>query len=278
MSAEKYLLNEVRNPQFLPLFYQLIEQGVQTEDELQDRTQTSDNVMAEALIGLRLYGMVEKRDFGYEPTSMDFADSCRNPFKVQLLHNIGTRLQDGDDWSKQAAIPLVYAYLLREDIEYFQYTDATLRRNIDNYHTDELDFNPTSSQGRQDLNQEKFNIWTKQARFLGLVHNARKSEHTVYPEPSLILDTLELAIEECELMDDTTIAITEYIEWLRSNLLYVPFEDATVPIPLARTLYILARRGHIELTRTGDPGSVTIQGIPTHLSNVRERTNSIRLL
>ena len=277
MSSEKYLLN-VRNPQFFYPVFKLIKNGMKTEKELREWTHFPENALEETLTALRLYGMVEKRSFSYHTNSFQFGDRLRNPFKFHLLHNVVSSRKDGDEWSKKAAIPLVYAYLLKEDIEYFRYSDNTLIRDINNYHVDELGFEPKSSQGHQELRREKFNNWAKQARLLGLIHKARGSEHTVYPEPGLILDSLELAFEECNHIEESTIGIADFLEWLHENLLYIPFEDATVPKPLARTLFILARRGIIQLTRSGDPGSVNVRGIPTQLDAVRERTNSIHLV
>lgn len=277
MSSEKYLLN-VRNPQFLGPVYKTIGEDPKTEEEIQEHTQLPEDALEETLAALRLYGVIEKRDFEYSTKSFSLDNELRNPFRLNLLYNVSSQRKQDDEWSKKAAIPLVYAYLLKENIQYFKHSDTNLSRKIDNYHVDELQFEPKSSQGRQELKKEKLNNWAKQARFLGLIHKARGAEYTVYLNPSIVLDAIELAFSDCPHVEESTVSIEDFIGWLDNNILHVPFEDSTVPTPIARTLFILARNEEIELTRAGDPGSVNVQGIPTHLETVRERTNSIHLL
>ena len=171
-----------------------------------------------------------------------------------------------------------YSYLLKEDIQYFENNEERLYSDIDDWFKG-IEYLPRSRNGRIIHNDNKFANWTRLVHFLGLVHKARGREHTVYPEPTVIRASLELAVEDSGIDIDGNpgIEIEQYLHWLRQNLLYVEqTSDGDIPEGIGRVLFELVRDGEISVVEYGDAGSIGLSGIPPY-EGIDSQANAITL-
>jgi hypothetical protein len=192
-------------------------------------------------------------------------------FRMTALHNLAQECNEVD-WGKQAVVLLNYHYLLDNDIQYFVNNDESLFYNIDEWFTT-INYSPQSSQGRLTHNNPKFANWTRIVHFLGLVNKISGREHTIYPDPEIILTSIELSIDDTggEVDGKPAIEITDYLAWLRQNLLYIKrTSDGKVPKGLSRVLFELIRDGYIEYGEYGDTGAVGLDGVPPYEGIDRE--------
>jgi hypothetical protein len=182
------------------------------------------------------------------------------------------------DWGKQAVVLLNYRYLFDENRQYFKNNDTVLFQSIDNWF-EQIGYEPRSQQGRLTHNEPKFANWTRLIDFLGLVHKVSGREHTVYPDPRLVLKSVELAANEDGRVIDgkPAIEIGVYLRWLRDNLLYVnTTSDGEIPAPLARVLFELICDDHIEASEYGDAASIGFSGVPPH-DRTDRNANTLRV-
>lgn len=276
MSDQSYILN-IRNPQVIPVVYELLQDGPKTEDEISDMTGLEGSLLDEALDGLLSYRLATKTDFKYNAESLTFDTNRGLDLQLTMLSNVKDA-SAGDNWDLQAGLFLTYTYFLKEDLQYFRYSDGALQRKIDSYHQ-ELGFRPEEDNpddGPAKLQKEKLNNWAKHASLLGLAHNARGSEYTITPAREVLFVTVQLAHHDIAAEDDI-LYIKDYIDWLNENLLRVPFTDNTLPKPLGRVLYSLARDDELALVRVGDPPTVSMDYVPRSHQNVNRRINAIQV-
>ncbi len=259
--SEGYILNKLQTPAALRPVYESVRGGNVTKETIREDTLLGDNLLSQGLTGLRLVrllGIDEGKHYVINPP-WDI-DDAELSFKMAILHNLAKECQP-NDWGKQAAVLLNYQYLLQEDVQYFENDDEVLFDKINNWHRREKNYVPQSQQGDIDLNKPKFVNWSRQMEYLGLVHKARGREHVVYPDPDLIYKSIELAIGEDG--QDGRIGMSQYLRWLRENLLQVTTTDSgAVPTALARVLYNLVRDRDIRLTEYGDSGKIGLNRTP----------------
>ena len=276
-SSEGYILNAVQTPGPLLPVYRSIKEGAGTRDSIKADTNIDSGLDA-ALEGLQLLRMIGREDGNYYTEDYKWDTSSEEwDFKLTVLHNLAQECVS-NDWGKQAVVLLNYHYLLKKDIQYLRNNEQPLYEDIDEWFG-EIKFQPRSSQGKIVHNDNKFANWTRLAHFLGLVHKARGREHTVYPDPELVLNSLELAVDEQGVDVDGTpgIEITQYLRWLRNNLLYVETTgDGDVPEGLARVLFELVCGGDIKAVEYGDAGATGFSGVPPYEGIARE-ANTITL-
>jgi hypothetical protein len=251
--------------------------GSTTKDSIKTETDIDANLEA-TLDGLRLLRLIGREDEEYyaEPFRWDVGDE-RKSFQMTALYNLAQECDSGG-WGKQAAALLNYWYLLNNNRQHFQNNDSALYDAIDQWYK-ELGYEPRSQQGRITHNEPKFGNWTRLMEYLGLVHKVSGRKHIVYPDPEMMLLSVELACEEAGTRIDgsPTVEIKEYIDWLRRNLLYVRLtSDGDIPAPLARVLFELIRDGHIEAREYGDAGQVGFNGVPPY-DGIDKAANTLRV-
>lgn len=259
--SEGYILNKLQTPTVLRPVYESVRSGNVTKEAIKEDTLLGDNLLSQGLTGLklvRLLGRDEGMHYVIDPPWE--IDDEELSFKMAVLHNLVKECTP-NDWGKQAAVLLNYQYLLQEDVQYFENDDEVLYDEINRWHRREKNYVPQSQQGDIDLNKPKFVNWSRQVEYLGLVHKARGREHLVYPDPDIIYKSIELAVEEAG--EHGRIEISQYLRWLRDNLLQVgTTDDGAVPTALARVLYNLVRDRDIQLTEYGDSGAIDLNRTP----------------
>lgn len=268
-SSERFILNALQTPEPMPVIYDAIERDHQTKEAIEDETGVGDT-FDQARQGLGLLRMVgEEGNLQTSGFTWETGDR-RIDFRLTALHNLNQECT-GQDWGKQAAPQLIYQYLIEENIQYFKNNDEALYRKIENWYRDR-GYNPKSSQGPIDLNDVKFNHWCRLASFLGLITKANGRDHTVRPDPRLVLGSIHLAAD-----GDRHIEISEYMSWLQTNLLQVTLTSGNeIPEPLARVIYELVRDGQIKLVERGDAGAAGLERVPSH-PNIDKQPNTIEV-
>jgi len=277
-SSEGYILNAVQTPGPLLPVYRSISNGSETKSHIESDTQI-DSGLDEILNGLRLLRMVGKEEEAYyaREHEWDVGDERWN-FRLTALHNLAQECQP-TDWGKQAAVLLNYKFLLDKDIQHFENNEEPIYSDIDKWYTD-INYRPQSQQGLIVHNDPKFANWTRLVHFLGLVHKVSGREHTVYPDPTLIRHSLELAAEDRAIDIDGTpgISIEQYLRWLREKLLYIETtSDGAIPEGIARVLFELVLDDDIRIVEYGDAGTVTLGGIPPY-DGIDSEANAIKLI
>lgn len=277
-SSEGYILNAVQTPGPLLPVYRSVKRGQETREEIAADT-SIESGLGEILRGLRLLRMIGREDEAYYARDYRWdVGSDELNFKLTALHGLAQECVEGD-WGKQAAVLLNYKYLLDNDVQYFENNQTGLYQDLDEWFR-EIGYEPQSQNGRIEYNDNKFANWTRLVHFLGLVHKARGREHTVYPDPDIVYDSLRLAIEEDGLTIDGApgIEIEGYLRWLRENLLYVESTaDGNVPEGLSRVLFELVRDGAIEVIEYGDAGAVGLGGVPPY-EGIDSEANTITVV
>jgi hypothetical protein len=276
-SSEGYILNAVQTPGPLLPVYRSIARGSTTKETIRMETAIDANLEA-TLDGLRLLRLVGREDEAYyaEPFQWDVG-SERKSFQMTALHNLVQECTPGN-WGKQAAALLNYWYLLDNNRQHFRNNDSALYESIDRWYKD-LGYEPRSQQGPITHNEPKFGNWTRLMEYLGLIHKVSGREHTVYPDPEMVLRSVELACEAVGTETDgsPTVEIEQYLNWLRGNLLYVELtSDGEIPAPLARVLFELIRDNHLEAREYGDAGQVGFSGVPPY-DGMDKAANTLRV-
>lgn len=259
--SEGYILNALQTPATLRPVYESVRSGNVTREAIQQDTLLSENLLEQALTGLKLVRLLGRDEGNYYVRDPRWSLKDNElAFRMAILHNLARECTP-HDWDKQAVVLLNYQYLLQEDIQYFVNDDEVLYDEINAWQRRQKHYAPQSKQGDIDLNKPKFVNWSRLVDYLGLVHKARGREHLVYPDPDMIAKSIELAIDETA--SDSRIGIERYLHWLNNNLLQVETTgDGAVPAPFARVLYNLVRDGKILLTEYGDAGAIKLDRTP----------------
>jgi hypothetical protein len=266
MTDDGYVINTIQNPQSLKPVYDAIDRGNTTDAAIQEETALGSSAVDEGVKGLQRLGLLDSKDEEYDvqgytwSTGQDILD-----FQLTALENLAGSLTP-PDWGKQAVFLLNYAYLIKEDNQRFKDNDASLRRQMDQWERDTLDYYPMYRNDRIDLNKNKMENWGRLALYLGLLHKYDSREYIVSPTPAIIYQSIKRACdEEGRRVDEApTIELPAYLEWLRTNLIYLPEDVNGVPAVLSRALYTLLQQDRIKLAELGDQGAVDFERIPAH--------------
>ncbi|WP_229121682.1 hypothetical protein [Halapricum desulfuricans] len=280
-SSEAYILNEIQNPAALRVVFDSIADGNETKEEIQEDTCLPDGSTEEILGGLVLLRLISRSDFGYEATSLSWDTGDRHrDFQLSALENLAKEAT-AEDWGKQAAVLLNYEYLISRNIQEFENNERALYEDIDYWIKKETDYRPKGDGEIYKHNDVKFANWTRLVEYLGLVHKVSGRQHTVYPDPELILASIRRATENYPVQGEKAdIEVRDYLEWLDSNLLRIGYSTGgTVPEILTQCLFSLVRSRQIRLVEYGDAGSVTFTHLPNRAhSGIDQEANSIKLL
>lgn len=259
--SEGYILNAVQTPALLRPVYTAVRNNNTTTEAIKEATGLDSNAVQQATTGLRYVHLLGQEEGEYYVTELEWSfDDPQFTFQMAMLRNLAKDFTPGD-WGTQAVVLLNYQYLLQENIQHFSNDDKVLYDAINEWHRSEMEYVPTSQQGEINLNKPKFVNWSRIVEYLGLVHKASGREHTVYPDPRIIKESVKLSVADDG--SDGRIEIETYLQWLRENLLPVSLtSDGSIPAPLARILYNLVRDGDIKLVEYGDAGAVSLARTP----------------
>lgn len=255
-----YILNPVQTPTPLRTVYRSIERGNTTKEELADDTALGADLLNQGLTGLRAVGLIGRQEPDYYTVDLPWhTGDAELDFRLGVLHNLVADAEE-PDWGKQSVVMLNYQYLLEQELQAFESNDAELYEKMNRWHR-ERGYAPRSQQGVIDLNEPKFVNWTRLVEFLGLVYQANGRTHTTYPDPEIIDQSIQLAINDVG--SEGRVLITDYIDWLRKNLLLIDLTgDGNVPAPLSRVLFNLVREDRIRIAEFGDAAAVSLNGVP----------------
>lgn len=261
-----YLLNTIQNPRSLKPVYESVNRDNTTDDEIVDDTGLSAAAVDEGAKGLQRLGLLDSKNEEY--TVRDYTWSTDNEildFQLTALEHLASSLTP-PDWGKQAVFHLNYAYLIKEDYQRINDNDEAVRKQMDRWERDTLEYYPTYRGDRIDLNPNKMENWGRLATYLGLLHQYETHEFTVYPDPSLIYHSIKRAhVAAGRTVDgNPVIEVPTYLDWLSNNLLYLPDDTGGVPAILSRSLYQLMNEERIRLAEIGDQGAVAFDRMPTH--------------
>jgi hypothetical protein len=261
-----YLLNTIQNPRSLKPVYESVNRGNTTDDEIVDDTGLSAAAVDEGAKGLQRLGLLDSKDEEY--TVRDYTWSTDDEtldFQLTALEHLASSLTP-PEWGKQAVFHLNYAYLIKEDYQRINDNDEAVRKQMDRWERDTLEYYPTYRGDRIDLNPNKMENWGRLATYLGLLHQYETHEFTVYPDPALIYHSIKRAHDAAGRTVDgnPVIEVPTYLDWLSNNLLYLPDETGGVPAILSRSLYQLMHDEQIRLAEIGDQGAVAFDRMPTH--------------
>jgi len=278
-TSQPYILNRVQNPRALEITYNSIKRGNVTDEELADATGfDEEKLLGQATTGLNLFGLIETREYEYHAKGLAFeTDDKQLDFKLTMLHNVAQEATE-DDWGKQSGLLLNYEYLLEHGRQYFSGSDSELISDIDRWHQ-EMGYEPRNKRGeRSNLNRTKFSNWTNQATYFGLIHNARKNEYTVYPDPELLVAAIQAAASAVG--NGTEVETHKFVSWLTDNLIRVPLtSERHFTKPLSRALYSLAKQERIALVKSGDARQINLTGVPvSKAANVAKDANVIKTI
>lgn len=270
-----YILNAVQTPEPLRTVYWSIERGYTTKEEIAADTDLDDDLIHQGLTGLQVVGLVGRQEPDYYTVELPWeTGNDKLDLQLGILHNLANEA-GGSDWGKQSVALLNYQYLLQNELQSFNSGDGKLYEEINRWQR-EIGYVPRSEQGEIDLNQPKFVNWARLADFLGLVFKAHGRTHTTYPDPEIIEQSIDLAIDEVG--SDNRITIADYIEWLYDNLLLVELTgDGNVPAPLSRVLFTLVQTDRIRIVEYGDVGAVGLNGVPRR-EGIDKEANSIEVI
>jgi len=266
MTDDGYVINTIQNPQSLKPVYDSIDRGNATDEAIEEDTRLGSSAVDEGVKGLQRLGLLDSTDGEYDveeytwSTGRDTLD-----FQLTALSNLADSLTP-PDWGKQAVFLLNYGYLIKEDRQRFKNDHASLRRQMDQWERDTLDYYPMYRNDRMDLNKNKMENWGRLALYLGLFHKYESREYIAAPDPAIIHHSIKRACSEQgrSVDGEQTIELPSYLDWLRSNLLYLPEDLTSVPAVLSRSLYTLLQQEQIRLAELGDQGAVDFDRMPTH--------------
>lgn len=265
-SDQGYLLNTIQNPRSLKPVYESVNRGNSTDDEIVDDTGLSAAAVDEGAKGLQRLGLLDSKDEEYTVREYTWSTGDETlDFQLTALEHLASSLTP-PDWGKQAVFHLNYAYLTKEDYQRINDNDEAVRKQMDRWERDTLEYYPTYRGDRIDLNPNKMENWGRLATYLGLLHQYETHEFTVYPDPSLIYHSIKRAHDAAGRTVDgnAAIEVPTYLDWLSNNLLYLPDDTGSVPAILSRSLYQLMNEERVRLAEIGDQGAVTFDRMPTH--------------
>jgi hypothetical protein len=274
--SEGYILNTLQSPALLKPVYESVQNGNVTKDEISESTGLDSDDIQQATGGLRLVRLLGKEDGEYYTAEVpwDITDA-ELEFRLGMLHGLAKECQPGN-WGKQAVVLLNYQYFILKDIQYFKRTDSVVYDTINEWHRSEKDYIPTSKNGEIDLNKNKMVNWSRIAEYLGLIHQARGAEYTVYPDPKLVRTSISLALSDSG--NDTRVGIEAYLNWLDTNLLPLKLTtDGDIPPTFARILFNLVKQGEIKLIEYGDAGAIQLARTP-RAEGIDRDANTIKVI
>lgn len=271
-----YILNAVQTPAAMEAVYRSIDRGHSTDEAIADDTALGDELRQQGLTGLQVVGLIGRQEPDYYTVDLPWRTGDDSlDFRMAVLHELAVDA-DESDWGKQSVVLLNYQYLLQKERQSFKSDDATLYNKMNSWQRQDRGYAPRSQQGEIDLNQPKFVNWTRLAEHIGLIYKASGRQHTTYPDPELIYQSLRMAVNDVG--NDGRVTIDDYVEWLRENLLLVTLTgDRNVPEPLARILFNLVRDGRIRIVERGDVGAVGLNGVPRR-EGIDKEANSIEVV
>jgi hypothetical protein len=189
---------------------------------------------------------------------------------------------DETDWGKQAVVLLNYQYLIETDRQEFENNQSSLYESIDDWILRTTDYRPKGDDQIYEHNANKFQYWTRLVHFLGLVNKVSGRQHTVYPDPELVYESIVWAAESSSYDDhaEADISLDEYLQWTEERFVRVGYSSGdSVPAVLARIFQVLAREERIRLVEYGDAGFVPLDRVPTKASpGIDTQANSIEIL
>lgn len=281
-TAEPYIINRIQTPYALQVVYDAIDAGHQSTEAIQEETQFDSTLVEESLDGLKLLGLIRRTEHQYEAVTLDRSTGDRwLDFRLAAVHRLA-REAAGDDWGKQAIVLLNYQYLLQEDKQEFKNNEDALFEQIDDWIIETTDYRPKGDNEIYNHNENKFTHWTRLVHFLGLVNKVSGRQHTLYPDPRLIYESIRWAAKTSDYGPDAEadISIQEYLRWSDENFIRTGYKTSHgVPAVLALVLQILAKDDRISLIEFGDAGAVPLNRVPTKGSpGIDAQANSIKIL
>lgn len=281
-TSEPYIINRIQTPYALQVVYDAIATGHETTVQIETHTQLTESQVEESIDGLHLLGLIRRAQHTYEVVDPVRSTGGRAlDFRLAAIHNLAEEANP-DDWGKQAVVLLNYQYLIEEDRQEFENDEDALYKDIDSWILETTDYRPKADGEIYEHNDNKFQHWTRLAHFLGLVHKVSGREHTVYPDPDLVYESITWAAESASYGPDAEadISLPEYLAWSEANFIRTGYETGeSVPAVLARTLQLLARDERIRLIEYGDAGYVPLDRVPTAASRgIDAQANSIKIL
>jgi hypothetical protein len=279
-SSEAYILNTLQTPDGLRTVYDSIADGNETEEEIVRDTGIREEAMDWLVDGLVLLGMIRRSEHAYQVVEPEWeTGDPERDFRLSALHRLATEAQ-GDGWGKQSVVLLNYQYLIEENIQRFENNQRPLYEDIDSWIRRETSYRPKGEGELYEHNDPKFGNWTRLVHYLGLTYKMSGREHTVYPDPEVILASIELAADESEYVSGgaADLSLREYLEWLDENLIRIGYTGGDpVPPVLARVLFGLVREFEIEVIESGDGGAVDLSRTP-RTNGIEKEANAIKLL
>lgn len=281
-TAEPYIINRIQTPYALRVVYDAIDEGHASDEGIQEYTQLESTLIEQSLDGLKLLGLIRRTEHEYEAVALERSTGDRrNDFRLTAINCLANNAA-GDEWGKQAIVLLNYQYLLEQDKQEFDNNEEALYTNIDNWVLDTTDYRPKGDGQIYKHNDNKFTHWTRLVHFLGLVNKVSGRQHTVYPDPALVYESIRWAAESSEYGRDAEadISLQEYLLWSEENFIRSGYERGKgVPAILARVLQVLAKQEKISLIEYGDAGAVPLTRVPTTGSpGIDAQANSIKIL
>lgn len=281
-TSEPYIINRIQTPYAMEVVYDAVDAGHETTDQIETNTQLTDSQVEESLDGLQLMGLIRRAEHSYE--AVDLVRSTNDHslnFRLTAINKLASEA-DPDNWGKQAVVLLNYQYLIEQDRQEFENNEDALYEDIDNWIVETTDYRPKGDGKIYSHNDNKFQHWTRLVHFLGLVHKVSGREHTVYPDPDIVHESIEWASESASYGPDAEadISLPEYLAWSEENFIRTGYSKGKpVPAVLARTLQLLARDERIRLVEYGDAGHVPLDRVPTGASRgIDTQANSIKIL
>jgi hypothetical protein len=281
-TSEPYIINRIQTPYALQVAYDAIAAGHETTDQIKTYTQLTDSQLEESLDGLQLLGLIRRAEHAYEAVDLVRSTGDRAlDFRLTAINNLAAEANP-DDWGKQAVVLLNYQYLIKEDCQEFENNEDALYEDIDTWLLETTDYRPKGDGDIYTHNDNKFQYWTRLVHFLGLVHKVSGRQHTVYPEPDLVYESIKWASESASYGPDAEadVSLPEYLAWSEENFIRTGYATGkSVPAVLARTLQLLVRDERIQLIEYGDAGYVPLDRVPTAANRgIDAQANSIKIL
>lgn len=278
-TSEAYILNTLRSPDGIRHVYESICDEHETKEAIAEDTGIAESNVDTLLRGLVLLGMIERSGHAYSAVELTEASDDRTlDFRITILNNLA-EAANGDDWGKQSVVLLNYQYLVSGNIQRFENNQTALFNDIDNWIESNTNYRPKEGGNIYSHNRQKFQNWSRLVNYLGLAQKVSGREHTVYPEPGLLLAAVRLAAAESEYLsgDAADLSIREFLTWLDTNLIRIGYTlGDPVPAVLSRTLLNLVRADKLRLVEAGDDPAATLQNTPRR-DGIEREANAIKL-
>jgi hypothetical protein len=264
------------------MVYEAVDSGKETKSDIKAHTQLSETQIDESLDGLRLLGLLRRSEHAYEAVPLSRSTGNRGvDFRLTAINNLAKEANE-DNWGKQAVVLLNYQYLIKQDRQEFENNDDALYEDLDTWILDTTNYRPKGDGEIYKHNDNKFQYWTRLVHFLGLVNKVAGRQHTLYPDPELVFESINWATESSSYGSDAEadISLQEYMSWSEKNFIRTGYrKGGEVPPVLARLLQILAKNERISLIEYGDAGYVPLSRVPTKATRgIDTQANSIKIL